>query len=88
MVISAHRIGLDAVYRAAYEANRLAAVVLPGEAEDAFRSALDRESKPMAQYVLGQILENAQLAVAENRPMCGDGSMPGSARRLPMVCSR
>jgi L(+)-tartrate dehydratase alpha subunit len=64
------------VYRAAYEANRLAAVVLPGEAKDAFRNALDRESKPMAQYVLGQILENAQLAVAENRPMCGDTGLP------------
>ncbi len=76
MVASTHRIGLDDVYRAAYEANRLAAVVLPGEAKDAFRGALERESKPMAQYVLGQILENAQLAVAENRPMCGDTGLP------------
>ncbi|MDP6824265.1 MAG: fumarate hydratase [Dehalococcoidia bacterium] len=76
MVTSAHRIGLDAVSRAAYEANRLAAVVLPGEATNAFRDALERESKPMAQYVLGQILENADLAVAENRPMCGDTGLP------------
>ena len=30
----------------------------------------------MASFILGQVLENAKLAVAENRPMCGDTGLP------------
>ncbi len=76
MTTSTATITQESLYEAAYEANRRAAVVVPPDGIAAFEGAFQRETKPLARMVLGQVLENAGLAVAENRPMCGDTGLP------------
>jgi L(+)-tartrate dehydratase alpha subunit len=61
---------------AAFEVNRRAAIAVPIDAKQAFRSAADRETNPLARYVLDAIVENAELAVVDQRPMCGDTGLP------------
>jgi len=60
----------------AFEVNRRAAIAVPIDAEQAFRRAADRETNPLAKYVLDAIVENAELAVLDQRPMCGDTGLP------------
>lgn len=60
----------------AFEVNRRAAIAVPIDAERAFRRAAARETNPLAKYVLNSIVENAELAVLDQRPMCGDTGLP------------
>jgi L(+)-tartrate dehydratase alpha subunit len=60
----------------AFEVNRRAAIAVPLDARQAFQRAADRETNPLAKYVLGSIVENAELAVLDQRPMCGDTGLP------------
>jgi L(+)-tartrate dehydratase alpha subunit len=60
----------------AVELNRRAAVATPLDARTAHRAAAERETNPLARYVLDSIVENAELAIVENRPMCGDTGLP------------
>ncbi len=76
MVTTAKGISREILYSTAYEANRRAAIALPSDGVAAFEDARNRETKPMAQFILGKLLENARLAVVENRPMCGDTGLP------------
>ncbi|MBI4336503.1 MAG: fumarate hydratase [Chloroflexi bacterium] len=69
-------IAQEAIYRAAYEANRRAAVAVPLDGLRAYERARDGESRPLARYVLAQMVDNFKLAVAEGRPMCGDTGLP------------
>ena len=69
-------ISQEIIEEAAYELNKRAAVAVPEDAIRAFERARDRETKPMAKYVLTKIVENARVAVAESRPMCGDTGLP------------
>src|SRR5688572_11626855 len=64
---------LDAV---AFELNRRAAIAVPVDAKLAHRQAAARETNPLARYVLDAIVENADLAVLDQRPMCGDTGLP------------
>ncbi|MDP6070577.1 MAG: fumarate hydratase [SAR202 cluster bacterium] len=64
------------LYDIAYEANRRAAIALPVDGVAAFRDAHEHETRTMARFILGQVLENAELAVADDRPMCGDTGLP------------
>ncbi|GBD11555.1 L(+)-tartrate dehydratase subunit alpha [bacterium HR23] len=66
----------QAMYQAAYEVNRRAAIAVPKDGLLAYQKALERESKPLARFILAQICLNYQLAVAEGRPMCGDTGLP------------
>ena len=66
----------ELVYQVAYEANKRAAIVLPQDSLTAFGEAFQRETKPLAHFILGQLLENSKLAIAESRPMCGDTGLP------------
>ena len=66
----------ELIYQVAYEVSKRAAIVVPQDGITAFGEAWQRESKPMAHFILGQILENAKLAVADARPMCGDTGLP------------
>ena len=66
----------ELIYQVAYEVCKRAAIVVPQDGLTAFGEAWQRESKPMAHFILGQILENAKLAVADARPMCGDTGLP------------
>ena len=76
MTIAADSITEQILYDVAYEANKRAAIALPTDGASAIHEAHIRETKPMARFVLGQILENAKLAVDEDRPMCGDTGLP------------
>lgn len=60
----------------AFEVNRRAAIAVPIDAKQAFQRAVDRESNPVAKFVLNQLVENAELAVLDQRPMCGDTGLP------------
>ena len=69
-------ISRELIYQVGYETNKRAAIVVPQDGLAAFGEAWERESKPLAHFILGQILENAKLAVADARPMCGDTGLP------------
>jgi L(+)-tartrate dehydratase alpha subunit len=60
----------------AFELNRRAAVAVPIDAKQAHRQAAERETNPLARYVLDKLVENADLAVLEQRPVCGDTGLP------------
>jgi len=45
---------------------------LPEDALNALKKAMDEEKSPVCREVLRQILENAQIAKAEDRPLCQD----------------
>src|SRR5262245_49196849 len=60
----------------AYELNRRAAIAVPLDAMQAFRAAAARETQPLARYVLDSVVQNAELAVIDQRPMCGDTGLP------------
>ena len=76
MVAIGQAITQNRLYSVAYEANKRAAIAVPQDGIEAFEQAFRRETKPMASFILGQVLENAQLAIAEERPMCGDTGLP------------
>ena len=69
-------ISRELIYQVGYETNKRAAIVVPQDGLAAFGEAFERESKPLAHFILGQILENAKLAVLDARPMCGDTGLP------------
>jgi Fumarate hydratase (Fumerase) len=60
----------------AFELNRRAAIAVPVDAKLAHRQAAERETNPLARYVLDSVVENAELAVLDQRPMCGDTGLP------------
>ena len=60
----------------AYEVNRRAAIAVPLDARQGFQRAADRETNPLAKYVLDSIVQNAELATTDQRPMCGDTGVP------------
>jgi len=76
MVSASTGISQELLYQVAYEANKRAAIVVPQDGLMAFGDAFERESKPLAAFILGRILDNAKLAVADARPMCGDTGLP------------
>ena len=78
MVSVSTGISRELLYQVAYEANKRAAIVVPQDGLMAFGDAFERESKPLAAFILGKILDNAKLAVADARPMCGDTGLPVS----------
>lgn len=51
---------------------RRAATELPEDVENALKQARNRESSALAQYVLDQIVTNAQVARTERLPLCQD----------------
>ncbi|MFC2041291.1 fumarate hydratase [Chloroflexota bacterium] len=69
-------ISQELIENVAYELNRRAAISLPGDIIQALKQGCQRESKPMARYVLGQILDNANIAVEDGRAICADTGLP------------
>ena len=61
---------------AAVELNRRAAVATPVDARRAHKAAAERETNPLARYVLNSLVDNAELAIVDDRPMCGDTGLP------------
>ena len=60
----------------AFEVNRRAAIAVPIDAKLAFERAVARERNPLAKFVLSELVENAELAIVDQRPMCGDTGLP------------
>ena len=60
----------------AFELNRRAAIATPLDAKKAHKVAAERETNKLAKYVLDSLVDNADLAVLEQRPMCGDTGLP------------
>ncbi|MDP6550532.1 MAG: hypothetical protein QF659_10765, partial [Dehalococcoidia bacterium] len=63
--MSAAAISQELIYQVAYETNKRAAIVLPQDGLVAFGQAWQRESKPLARVILGRLIENAKVAVAD-----------------------
>ena len=76
MTTVAGAITQELIYQVAYETNKRAAITVPQDGLTAVGEAFQRETKPMAHFILGQILENSKLAIADSRPMCGDTGLP------------
>ena len=60
----------------AYELNRRAAIAVPLDAKQAFVDAAARETHPDARRALLAVLDNADVAVAQQSSMCGDTGLP------------
>lgn len=58
--------------RAAYEAHRLAATVLPLDIRNGFEKTYAKETTELPRQVLGFLVKNFQIAEAEQRPLCAD----------------
>lgn len=58
--------------KAAYEAHRLAATMLPSDVREAFRRNFAKESTELPKSVLGFIIKNFEVAEADQRPLCAD----------------
>jgi L(+)-tartrate dehydratase alpha subunit len=69
-------VNINRLEEAAVELNRRAAVATPLDARRAHKAAADRETNKLARYVLNSIVDNSELAVLEDRPMCGDTGVP------------
>jgi L(+)-tartrate dehydratase alpha subunit len=69
-------IPLSTLHDVAFELNKRAAIAVPIDAKQAFERAAAREHNPLARVVLESLVENAELAVLDQRPMCGDTGLP------------
>lgn len=70
------RIPHDAIEAAAYEAHRLAATTLPADVRAAFRAMRDREREELPKTIMATIVENFEVADADQRPLCADVGVP------------
>jgi L(+)-tartrate dehydratase alpha subunit len=61
---------------AAYEAHRLAATTLPKDVRDAFLKIHDQEQNELPKQVMKAILQNYEIAEADQRPICADVGVP------------
>jgi L(+)-tartrate dehydratase alpha subunit len=69
-------ISSDTIYQTACELHRRAAICIPTDARQAVERIYERETHNLSKYVLGQIVQNYQVAIAEGRPMCADTGLP------------
>ncbi|MEC9152183.1 MAG: fumarate hydratase [Pseudomonadota bacterium] len=61
---------------AVYEAHRLAATVLPTDVRLAFKQMHQRETQPLPERVMSEILDNVEIAEMDQRPICADVGVP------------
>lgn len=69
-------ISAETIYHTAVELHRRAAITIPDDARQAVERIHEHESHDLSKYVLGQIIDNYQIAVDEQRPMCADTGLP------------
>ena len=62
----------DEVVKAVKNLIAYSASNLPPDAIDALKNAIEKEKSPVSREVLKQILENAEIASSETRPLCQD----------------
>ena len=66
----------DTIYQAGVELHRRAAIKIPDDARQAVERMYEQETHKLSKYVLGQIVQNYTVAIAEQRPMCADTGLP------------
>ncbi len=66
----------DTIYQTANALHHRAAVNIPADARRAVEHIYEQETHNLSKYVLGQIVQNYQIAIAEQRPMCADTGLP------------
>ena len=66
----------DTIYQTGVELNRQAAIKIPDDARQAVKRMYERETHKLSKYVLGQIVQNYAVAIADQRPMCADTGLP------------
>jgi L(+)-tartrate dehydratase alpha subunit len=64
------------IYQSGVELNRRAAITIPDDARRAIARMHEQETHKLSKYVLGQIVQNYAVAIAEQRPMCADTGLP------------
>lgn len=69
-------ISISDLESAVYEAHRLAATVLPQDVRRAFERIHQRETLPLPQRVMHEILDNVAIAEEDQRPICADVGVP------------
>jgi len=65
-------IGFDDVVKSVKDIITYCGTDLPQDTYDALKSAMDNEKSPVSKEVIRQILENADIAKTEKRPLCQD----------------
>jgi L(+)-tartrate dehydratase alpha subunit len=66
----------ETIYQVGVELNRRAAIKIPDDARQAVERMYEQETHKLSKYVLGQIVQNYTVAIAEQRPMCADTGLP------------
>lgn len=66
----------ETLYQTACELHRQAAIKIPTDARRAVERMHAQETHSLSKYVLGQIVENYQIAILDQRPMCADTGLP------------
>jgi L(+)-tartrate dehydratase alpha subunit len=66
----------DTLYQVAVELNSRAAIKIPDDARQAAERMYERATHKLSKYVLGQIVQNYAVAIAEQPPMCADTGLP------------
>lgn len=66
------KIRTETIDQAGIELNRRAAIKIPDDARQAVERMYEQETHKLSKYVLGQIVQNYTVAVAEQRLVCAD----------------
>jgi L(+)-tartrate dehydratase alpha subunit len=66
----------DTIYQAAKHLNVKAAIEIPQDVKHRIEELRGKETNHLSRYVLDKILENYEIAVQDQRPMCADTGLP------------
>jgi L(+)-tartrate dehydratase alpha subunit len=66
----------ETIYQTARELHHRAAITIPEDARRSVEHIYEQETHNLSKYVLGQIVQNYHIAIAEQRPMCADTGLP------------
>jgi len=64
------------IYQTAHALHQRAAITIPADARQAIERMHQRETHNLSKYVLGQIVQNYEIAILDQRPMCADTGLP------------
>lgn len=76
MPITETVISSELIREVAVELNRRAAIAIPSDVKKNIRSLAERETHKLSKFVLLQIVQNYEVAEADQRPMCADTGLP------------
>ncbi len=74
--MEARAIRSERIREVAFELNRRAAIGIPRDVGECITGMAERETEKLSKFVLLEIVNNYQVAVDEQRPMCADTGLP------------